>query len=169
MHPGAVPAMLDAVKRRTVTAGDTCLDVGSLDINGNYRGWMEEAGYTYTGLDITPGPNVDVVTKDPYTYPYPDNSFDLVISGSTMEHVEHIWRWIPELVRLLKPGGLLAILTHWRWEVHAYPLDCWRILPDGMNALFAECPELRSYVIQFANENDIIASAFKIKPKTAKK
>jgi hypothetical protein len=34
-----------------------------------------------------------------------------VISGSTMEHVARPWRWVPELVRILRPGGLLAIVA----------------------------------------------------------
>lgn len=44
----------------------------------------------YTGLDIVPGVNVDIVTTDPYHWPIEDNAFDLVISGQCMEHVENL-------------------------------------------------------------------------------
>src|SRR5512139_3480772 len=98
------------------------LDVGSLDVNGTYRELVERRGWRYTGLDIVDGPNVDIVAADPYRYPIADDACDVVISGSTMEHVEQVWLWIPELVRVLRPGGMLAILTHWCFPEHRYPV-----------------------------------------------
>ena len=113
------------------------------------------------GLDTIAGPNVDVVTQDPFAFPFDDDQFDIVLSGSTMEHVTAIWRWVPELVRVLKPGGLLAIHTHWRFPEHRFPVDCWRILPDGMRYLFDITGKLINYDIQIANQYDIIATALK--------
>lgn len=160
MHPGAIEAMESAL-HRAVLRGGRCLDVGSLDVNGSYRMLVMAQGWRYTGLDTRPGRNVDIVTDDPYRYPFDDNTFEAVISGSTMEHVEAIWQWIPELVRVLKPGGLLAILTHWQFPVHRYPVDCWRILPDGMELLFDMTGRLDDYDIRIVNDTDIIASAYK--------
>jgi SAM-dependent methyltransferase len=111
------------------------LDVGSLDINGTYRGLIEGRGWEYVGLDIVPGKNVDVVTTEPYNYPFEDEEFDVVISGSTMEHVRAPWLWMVELYRVLRAGGFLAICTVMAWGVHRHPVDCWRILPDGMEYL----------------------------------
>lgn len=136
------------------------LDVGSLDVNGSYREAIEDRGWEYLGVDIRSGKNVDIVVPE-YDYPFEDGEFDVVISGSTMEHVRAIWRWVPELVRVLRPGGLLVIVTHSAWWVHGYPVDCWRILPDGMAYLFDLTESLRDYMIMMEKETDILGSAFK--------
>jgi len=133
------------------------LDVGARDVNGTYRGLVERKGWKYTGLDLQPGPNVDVVAEDPFRYPFEDEAFDVVISGGTMEHVTEIWRWIPELVRVLRKGGALAICTHWCIQEHRYPVDCWRIMPDGMKVLFDLTGSLERYEIRIANAQDITA------------
>lgn len=109
------------------------IDIGSLDVNGSFRNIFD--GYEYLGLDILKGKNVDIVSESPYEYPIDDESFDIVISGNTMEHVKAIWRWVIELKRILKRGGLLCITTPHSLPEHRYPVDCWRVLPDGMRAL----------------------------------
>jgi len=138
------------------------LDVGSMDVNGSYRGSVEKRGWAYTGLDISKGPNVDVISVDPYGFPVDNNMYDLVMSGSTMEHVEDIWLWVPELVRVLKPNGYLVILTHTSWEYHPHPVDCWRIMPDGMRFLFDLTEKLIDYDISMFNIRDISAVARKM-------
>ena len=137
------------------------LDVGACDVNGTYRPLIEGRGWQYLGLDVAAGPNVDLVARDPYRFPVPDGAFDVVISGSTMEHVEAIWRWVPELARVLRSGGWLAIVTHWQFGMHRFPVDCWRIMPDGMRYLFDLTGVLRDYNIHIASRYDIAALARK--------
>jgi SAM-dependent methyltransferase len=144
------------------------LDVGSFDVNGNFRALITRHGWEYTGLDICAGRNVDIVTDDPYRFPFESGIFDIVITGSTMEHVQAVWLWVPELVRCLRPGGLLAIHTHMAWMYHPHPFDCWRIMPDGMEYLFDLTGQLERYTIrQIATtryaclKTDIAASAWK--------
>lgn len=139
----------------------TVLDVGSLDVNGTYRPIAEYYGWRYTGLDVCKGPNVDIVSPDLYRFPVDDNAYDIVISGSTMEHVQAIWLWVPELVRVLRPGGMLAIITHTSWEYHCFPVDCYRILPDGMKYLFDMTGKLERYKIDMYNDTDISGVAYK--------
>lgn len=138
--------------------GWSVLDVGSYDVNGTFRDSVIQAGATYTGIDIEGGPNVDMVVER-YAYPFPDGAFDVVISGSTMEHVPHLWRWIPELARVLKPGGWLALYTHQAFPYHPFPVDCWRILPTGMAALLEDFGDWQSVKIVTPNEQDIFAIA----------
>ena len=147
-----------------VSGGDSLnvLDVGSYNVNGTFRPLVENRGWRYTGVDTMAGPNVDVVTVNPFLFPFDDGTFDVVISGSTMEHVTAIWEWLPELVRVLRPGGFLAIHTHWKFPEHRYPVDCWRIMPDGMRYLFDMTAKLRDYRIRMANDMDIIGSAWKV-------
>lgn len=160
MHKAAYELM-NAMLSRYEGDGANVLDVGSYDVNGCYRPLIEGRGWSYTGLDIEAGPNVDIVAKDPYNFPMDDNTYDILISGSTMEHVEATWKWIPELVRVLKPGGLLCITTHWSEREHRYPVDCWRIMPDGMRYIFNETGQLADYWIAIMSHTDIIGSARK--------
>ncbi len=161
MHAEAWEAMRNLLQRFTAEEARV-LDVGSYDVNGTYRPMIAaHRGWRYTGLDVAPGPNVDVVSADPYRFPFPDGAFDLVISGSTMEHVAAIWRWVPELARVLRSGGMLAIVTHWSFPEHRYPVDCWRIMPDGMKYLFDETGCLERYEIGIVSPYDIGAVAWK--------
>lgn len=164
MHTEALTAMSNLLARYAGPEPANVLDVGSLDYNGTYRPLVESRGWRYTGLDIEPGPNVDIVSRDPYRYPIPDDRYDIVMSGSTMEHVQAIWAWLPELVRVLRPGGMLAIVTHYAFPEHRYPVDCWRIMPDGMRFLFDQTQRLMAYEIDIAGPYDIGATAWKAEP-----
>lgn len=42
------------------------LDVGSYGVNGTYRHLFPRERFQYSGLDISPGPNVDIVPNDIY-------------------------------------------------------------------------------------------------------
>ena len=120
------------------------LDVGSMDVrgSGSYRNLFTfekmQQNWSYKGLDIAPGNNVHIVAEDPYHWPIPDASVDVVISGQCLEHVEAIWLWAKEVERICKPGGLFFIIVPFEHKLHRYPLDCWRFLPDGLNYLFCK-------------------------------
>lgn len=62
------------------------------------------------GLDlISTSPLIDV--GDMHAMPYPDNSFDVVISGWVLTYSKTPGKAIQEIVRVCKPGGLIAIGT----------------------------------------------------------
>lgn len=79
------------------------LDVGSLDVNGCNRQFFP--GCDYTGLDIGPGKNVDVVCLG-HEYDAPDGSFDVVTSSNAFEHDIHLEKTFKNMLRVLRPGGL---------------------------------------------------------------
>lgn len=161
MHAESRQAMSEALSRLTDSPTRFVLDVGAYDVNGTFRPMVEDRGWVYTGLDLEAGPNVDVVSPDPYRFPLLSDTYDVVITGSTMEHVESIWLWVNELVRVLKPGGMLCIVTHWQFPEHRYPVDCWRIMPDGMRHLFDLTGQLRDYDIAIVSQYDIRGIAYK--------
>ena len=109
--------------------GCTVLDVGAGQIPGqrSYRELFRE--YCYIGMDIVPGDNVDVVGYESLSVGY-----DVVISGQVLEHVKRPWEWIWQLSGLF--SAYICIIAPNQWPEHRYPLDCWRVLPDGMAALF---------------------------------
>lgn len=112
------------------------LDMGSTDICGCYKPIFENANWRYTGVDLAPGPNVDVVLRKPYSWSeIGSQSVDVLISGQVLEHVEFFWLTILEVSRVLKPGGIACIIAPSGGYEHRYPVDCWRFYPDGMRAL----------------------------------
>ncbi|NTW58570.1 MAG: glycosyltransferase [Nitrospirae bacterium] len=113
------------------------LDVGSYGVNGTFKEiFSDSTRFNYVGLDVTAGPNVDYVPKDPYRWlELADDSFDILISGQAFEHIEFPWLIIEEMHRTLKPNGLICIIAPSRGPEHKYPVDCWRYYPDGFRAL----------------------------------
>jgi len=127
-----VAAYLDA--RRGVRTD--VLDVGSLDVNGTYRRLFTDAAWSYTGLDVVAGCAVDTVVADPYRWTeFRDASFDVVVSGQALEHIEYPWRTIEEMARVLRRGGVAFVIVPSAGPEHRHPVDCWRFLPDGLRAL----------------------------------
>lgn len=137
MNAEALHLMAKHLRRAWRMRRAEALDVGALDVNGTYRPIIERRGWHYTGLDIAAGPNVDVVAE-PYRYPLEDGAFDVVLSGSTMEHVAALWRWAHEVARVLRPGGLMVLVGPHTFREHRYPADYWRIMPQGMDYLLRE-------------------------------
>lgn len=78
------------------------LDIGSLDLNGNNRHLF--SNYTYIGLDIGEGKNVDVVCRG-HEYKS-ENQFDVVISTECFEHDEFWNLTIENGINLTKSSGL---------------------------------------------------------------
>ena len=106
------PAQRDFVERVKLLfpakfLGVDVLDVGSLDINGNNR--YHFALKSYIGLDVGPGLNVDRIVKGEDPLPFESESFDVVISTECMEHNAHFRKTIVQMVRVLRPGGLMIM------------------------------------------------------------
>ncbi len=122
-------------------------DVGAMDVNGSYKPLFEQPNWQYVGLDLEAGPNVDIALNSAYSWPIGDNSFDVVVSGQALEHVEFVWQTVQEVARILKPGGLCCLIAPSAGPEHRFPVDCWRIYPDGMRALakFAQLDVLEVY------------------------
>ena len=76
--------------------------------------------------------------SDEYSFPIAPDSYDVVLSGQVLEHVRKPWRWLPEVARVCKPGGLVVTISPVSWPYHEAPVDCWRAHPEGMRALYAD-------------------------------
>ena len=112
------------------------LDVGSYNVNGSYNELFDKTRYSYEGLDMEEGPNVDLVPKSTYEWnEIGDDNYDVVISGQALEHIEFFWITVAEMVRVTKKGGLICIIAPNGFDEHRYPVDCWRFFTDGMIAL----------------------------------
>lgn len=142
MHLSAYQNMEEALLRYPKGDNLSVADIGSLQasegMQETYRSLIEKRGWKYTGFDIQEGKNVDVLMEE-YTIPRPTQFFDLVISGNTVEHVRNIFKWMNEIRRVLNSHGYAIIVApHPSAKKHEFPVDCWRIFPEGMKALIEE-------------------------------
>jgi SAM-dependent methyltransferase len=111
------------------------LDLGSQDYNGSYRSLFDQPPWRYIGVDVAPGKNVDLILREPYRWrEIKEGSADVIVSGQTFEHTEFFWLTMREIARALKIGALACIVAPSAGDEHRYPVDCWRVYPDGLRA-----------------------------------
>lgn len=114
MHPTVMDWTAQHVARLGVQRTWAVLEVGSYDVNGTVRPLFADAG-AYVGVDVVPGPGVDMV-YDGLTLPYESDTFDVVVSTEMLEHCTRPWRIVAEMARVLRPGGTL-LLTARGWVI----------------------------------------------------
>lgn len=114
--------------------GGAIVDIGAQDVNGSLRS-VAPVSAKYVGIDFIAGKGVDVVIDDPYQLPFEDDLFDFAVSSSCFEHSEFFWLSFLEILRILKPHGLLYINVPSNGMYHRHPVDCWRFYPDAGKAL----------------------------------
>ena len=97
---------LSEIKRRfpDYFSGVKVLDIGSLDINGNNRYLF--SNFTYTGIDIGEGANVDIVCRG-HKFKSKEK-FDVVISSECFEHDEFWDKTMLNAIKLLRTGGMFV-------------------------------------------------------------
>lgn len=117
----------DMREMRLTVAGDyiknilrpEILDIGCGD--GYMTNDMARAGRTVTGVDASASglkfarelsaPSIRYLLAEACKLPFPDNSFDVVTSFDTIEHIENDVAFVLEMKRVLKPRGLVIITT----------------------------------------------------------
>jgi SAM-dependent methyltransferase len=135
MHPSALK--LGALFFNTYlkdSSALTIVDIGSQDVNGSLHD-LSPKNCNYIGVDFVGGKNVDIVLDDPYKLPFEKNSIDVIVCSSVFEHSQFFWVLFLEIVRVLKPEGLLYLNAPSNGYIHRYPVDCWRFYPDSGLAL----------------------------------
>lgn len=106
MHPEAYNAVsLRAQQTKLTDKKQTGLDLGGQYVNGSCRDLFTNT--EWIGLDIVPGPGIDIVA-DATTWET-EPTYDIVLCTEVLEHVE---QW-PEIVRVcseaLVEGGTLLL------------------------------------------------------------
>lgn len=108
------------------------LEVGSYNENGSIRDLFDGE---YIGVDMRMGPGVDAVAHA-HDLPFPDADFEIVVSTEMLEHDAQFWLSLPEMGRVLKPGGMLLLTMRGNgFPEHAFPSDYWRFMPNSAPVL----------------------------------
>jgi hypothetical protein len=116
------------------------VEVGSRNVNGSLREYVEQfKPHSYLGLDLIPGPGVDMLV-DICNIPidrFPPS--DLVICTEMLEHVKSWKSAVFNIKRLCKVGGYVLLTTRSEgFKKHEYPGDYWRFSILDMTQMFAD-------------------------------
>ena len=86
-------------------ANVTSYDLDEVELKGveDMFGAMELEG------EVPPGGSAQIEVGNILDIPHPDGSFDVVLASEILEHVPEDVEAISELVRILAPGGTLAV------------------------------------------------------------
>jgi len=117
--------------------GTTVLDVGC-GIGGSSRILGKDYGFDVTGVTISPQQvkrateltppelsNVKFAVDDAMALSFPDNSFDVVWSIEAGPHMPDKAIFAKELLRVLKPGGILVVADWNQRDDRTSPLNFW--------------------------------------------
>jgi len=80
--------------------------------------------------------NIDIFSPL-HQIPREDNTFDTILCIAVLEHVENPEEVVPELYRVLKPGGNLIASVPFLQPEHKVPTDYQRYTKDGLIRLFS--------------------------------
>ncbi|AFY37547.1 Tocopherol O-methyltransferase [[Leptolyngbya] sp. PCC 7376] len=117
-------------------AGTTVLDVGC-GFGGSSRILAQNYGFDATGItlspkqaqranDLTPeGVSAKFMVNDALDMSFPDNSFDVVWSIEAGPHMPDKMKYAEEMMRVLKPGGILVVADWNQRDDRQIPLNWW--------------------------------------------
>jgi SAM-dependent methyltransferase len=135
---------ISEIARLERTAQIRVLDFGCG--SGELVGRLVELGYDAHGCDIVPAPEGQSIASDPrrikqinpvpYRFPFVDESFDIVLSTSVLEHARNPDEYLKEIFRVLKPGGVAMHLLPGKWYLPYEP----HILVPFANYFYPNCP-----------------------------
>jgi MPBQ/MSBQ methyltransferase len=139
-------------------AGTTLLDVGC-GIGGSSRLLAKDYGFAVTGVTISPQQvaraqqltpaelNAQFLVGDALDLPFADGSFDVVWSVEAGPHMPDKGQFASELLRVLKPGGLLVVADWNQRDVRATAQNGYRQVPLN----FWERPVMQQLLDQWSH------------------
>lgn len=131
MHESVIRFVMANLSENEVK-GKTVLEVGSANVNGSVRPFVESLGpESYCGIDLAPGPGVDrVVSVNALGGKYAIERYSVVLSCEMLEHAEH-WQGALESMCTLTGETFLLTCRGPGFQRHNPP-DHWRFRPDDL-------------------------------------
>lgn len=139
MHPNS-ELLFEKYAKKYFQNNLRILEIGPDKFPSTYQSIIGDNSIIWDTLDLSDNHKPTYLARDGYSYKnlIDDNYYDIVLSGQVLEHVKKIWVWFKELARVCKPGGLIITINPVSWPYHESPVDCWRVFPEGMQALYEE-------------------------------
>lgn len=135
--------------------GFKILEIGSREVTGKSNARKRFSDTQYVGFDFYPGANVDVVGDAHKLSQYFGNQkFDLIYSVAVFEHFAVPWLVATEIAKLLKPGGIIFVKTHFSFGSHARPWHFFQFSDMALRVLFS--PALGFECIDAGASNPIV-------------
>ena len=146
MHPTVLTFTEKVVRKYGLNQhGHRVLLVGSLDVNGSVRPYLDKT--EMHGIDITMGPGVDEILDAHDIPPSWSGAYDVVACTEMLEHDSEFWTSLQNMGMVLRSGGYLLLTARGArpgvegrkhgesmWE-HAYPDDYYRFMPNAVPKL----------------------------------
>jgi len=131
--PGDFSFLTDCIDQGTISG--SVLEVGSYarqGNEGNASGLLRRRGLEWTGTDIDAGPGVDFTLDllDRDAVDQVEGRWDTVLVMNVLEHVYDPISALRNACALVKHGGHCIVVTPAIWQLHDYPKDYCRLLPD---------------------------------------
>lgn len=117
------------------------VDVGCL--GKPYSVWLTNAEVHF-GLDVIPGPSVDLVVREGEAWAIGDESFDAALCAQVLQVAKNPAHVIDELERILVPGGIAIISAPFAYHDMTYTVgarvyeDYWRYSFHGLQRALGE-------------------------------
>jgi SAM-dependent methyltransferase len=120
--------------------GKRVIEVGSYDVNGSFRSIVAPFNpIEYVGTDMRSGPGVDIeCPAENLVSRFGSESFDIVISTSTLEHIRDWKQAVSNIKNICKSEGIVIITAPSNFPFHAFPNDFWRYTPADFEDIFSD-------------------------------
>jgi hypothetical protein len=134
---GSEPELFRDFRRMLIEEGArTVLEIGARARTGVTRRQYFPPPFNYVGVDVAPGPNVDIAGDAHHLSRLVSSRFDAAFSVATFEHLLMPWKVVLELHKILRDGGLVYTHSPQAWPIHDAPWDFWRFSQESWRGLF---------------------------------
>lgn len=115
--------------------GALLLDIAPQDHEGA-KPYFSKAKVETLDIDKVSGATyiADICQNNEKDIPY--NRFDYVVCTEVLEHTLQPFDAVEEIMRIVKPGGLVFASSPFNFRIHGPLPDCWRFTEHGWKALF---------------------------------
>lgn len=128
-----------------------------IDVGGRgkpYASFFADRIREHFVIDIEPGLSVDLVA-DARRIPVAAASADVVLCTQVLEHIPEPVPVLQEILRILRPGGILILSVPAIFPQHGSPGDYWRYMPQGLAWLLRDFQK-----VEIQGETGTVASLF---------
>lgn len=114
------------------------------------------AGFQQISVDIDNAHNPDVLADLEQPLPFHDNSFDVVVSSNTFEHIYEVRNLVKECYRITKRGGMIVGSTPFLLSAHQAPHDYHRYTIFSLQKMLAESGYQKITIVPLATTYDLL-------------